>query len=46
MKWLTPVLCGITAILFLVGGSFDNGIIWLMLATLFVRVVLIESDHE
>lgn len=46
MRWLTAVLCGITAISFLVGGRFDNGIIWLMLATLFARLELIESDHE
>ena len=46
MKWATAVLCVLTAILFLVGGNFDNGVIWLMLAILFARLELIESDHE
>ena len=44
MRWLTAVLCGITSILFLVGGAFDRGIIWVMLALLFARIELIESD--
>ena len=46
MKWATTVLCVLTAILFMVGGHFDNGVIWLMLAILFARLNLIESDHE
>ena len=44
MRWLTAVLCGITAISFLVGGAFDRGIIWAMLALLFARIELIGSD--
>ena len=46
MKWATAVLCVLTAILFMVGGRFDTGVIWLMLAILFARLNLIESDHE
>ena len=42
MRWLTAVMCGITAILLLVGGAFDRGIIWAMLAILFARIELIE----
>ena len=46
MKWATAVLCVLTAISFLVGGHFDNGVIWLMLAILFTRLNLIEGDRK
>lgn len=46
MKWATTVLCVLTAISFLVGGHFDNGVIWLMLASLFTRLNLIEGDRK